>query len=279
MLRSSCVVALVWCLGLTGAAGPVRAAQGTLLGVAYEDPAAAALSAPSRGQGEPGPGTTLEVARVRDPSGLTLVIRALQAASPLNRSLEATIEVSRDCPYEVQSTNIQLRSAHEGHVIIKDAGPLTRQFVYRPWTSMSSGATVEAHVFVKSKPGLRRAVQAVFGGRTQVVRLSAQLPEHAFSRKSTVGGSVVASSSLGTSPAPYASVRLESDQPGMSSVFFTGRDGMYWFYGVPPGRYKLTIEWSGRVRSVAITVQDQPITDIQEFQPIDVGLSSAAGQG
>lgn len=63
--------------------------------------------------------------------------------------------------------------------------------------------------------------------------------------------------------AAYVSVTLFNSQLGRSAPAYTGSDGMYYFYNVPPGFYTLEIWLSpGKALVYRIQVYDQPYTDI-----------------
>jgi Carboxypeptidase regulatory-like domain len=69
-------------------------------------------------------------------------------------------------------------------------------------------------------------------------------------------------------PAVYVSVTLNNDGRGRSAPAYTGPDGMYYLYNVPPGTYYLEI-WAYRnQRPIVYTiyVNDQPLTDIAPIQ-------------
>lgn len=65
-------------------------------------------------------------------------------------------------------------------------------------------------------------------------------------------------------PATYISVTLNSPTMGRSSPTYTGADGMYYLYNVPPGNYLLEI-WPSPGKppiTYKISVYDQPYVDI-----------------
>lgn len=71
-------------------------------------------------------------------------------------------------------------------------------------------------------------------------------------------------------PAPYVAVTLVNPQMGRSKPAYTGTDGMYYLFNVPPGVYQLEIWWS-RDPSQApyrynISVNAGPYTDIAPIQ-------------
>lgn len=65
-------------------------------------------------------------------------------------------------------------------------------------------------------------------------------------------------------PATYVSVTLNSPKMGRSSQAYTGADGMYYLYNVPPGDYQLEVwAYPGRAPiTYNIRVYDRPYTDI-----------------
>jgi hypothetical protein len=70
-------------------------------------------------------------------------------------------------------------------------------------------------------------------------------------------------SSGAISPAPHIQVNLVESVQKSSSSTFTGFDGMYYFFNVPPGQYSLEIRASGnKPLNYKITVSDQPFTRI-----------------
>ena len=70
-------------------------------------------------------------------------------------------------------------------------------------------------------------------------------------------------SSGAISPAPHIQVNLVESVQKRSSSTFTGFDGMYYFFNVPPGQYTLEIRASGnKPLNYKITVRDQPSTRI-----------------
>ncbi len=64
--------------------------------------------------------------------------------------------------------------------------------------------------------------------------------------------------------ATYVSVTLNNPRMGRSSPAYSGGDGMYYLYNVPPGDYQLEIwAYPGRPPlTINIRVNDQPYTDI-----------------
>ena len=67
--------------------------------------------------------------------------------------------------------------------------------------------------------------------------------------------------------APYVPVTLENGIRGRSSVAYSGTDGMYYLYNVPPGDYYLQI-WLNPNEPLVyrITVANGPYTDIAQIQ-------------
>jgi hypothetical protein len=65
------------------------------------------------------------------------------------------------------------------------------------------------------------------------------------------------------SPAPHIQVNLVDPVQKRSSSTFTGFDGMYYFFNVPPGQYTLEIRTSkDKLLGFKITVRDRPSTRI-----------------
>lgn len=70
-------------------------------------------------------------------------------------------------------------------------------------------------------------------------------------------------------PAVYVRVTLRSDRLGRSGPAYSGTDGMYYFYNVPPGTYYLEIwPYPNQQQPIVyvIYVNDQPLTDIAPIQ-------------
>jgi|GEM_PF-1866076 hypothetical protein len=65
-------------------------------------------------------------------------------------------------------------------------------------------------------------------------------------------------------PAVYVPVTLYNDGNGRSAPAYTGPDGMYYLYNVPPGTYSLEIWAYPNQRPIVYTiyVYNQPLTDI-----------------
>ena len=65
-------------------------------------------------------------------------------------------------------------------------------------------------------------------------------------------------------PASYVSVTLNNPKIGRSSPAYTGADGMYYLYNVPPGDYQLEVwAYPGKPPlTFNIRVYDRPYTDI-----------------
>jgi hypothetical protein len=69
-------------------------------------------------------------------------------------------------------------------------------------------------------------------------------------------------------PAVYVRITLYNDRVGRSAPAYTGTDGMYYLYNVPPGYYTLEIWRYPNQRPIVYTIQvsNQPITDIAPIQ-------------
>ena len=69
-------------------------------------------------------------------------------------------------------------------------------------------------------------------------------------------------------PAVYVRVTLYNDSRGRSAPAYTGTDGMFYLYNVPPGSYYLEIWPYPNQRPIVYTiyVSDQPFTDIAAIQ-------------
>ncbi len=79
----------------------------------------------------------------------------------------------------------------------------------------------------------------------------------------TVRGRLDREGSSGPYPAAYVKVTLYAPDIGRSSPVYTGSDGMYYFYNVPPGDYILEI-WRNRAKTITYSIQilNEPYTDI-----------------
>src|SRR5690349_13815015 len=91
----------------------------------------------------------------------------------------------------------------------------------------------------------------------------------AFTYASTVRGRLERKDSYGRPyPAGYVAVTLYQEGKGRSAPAYTGADGMYYLYNVPPGTYSLEI-WANPNRPpivYTIHVSNQPLTDIAAIQ-------------
>lgn len=66
-------------------------------------------------------------------------------------------------------------------------------------------------------------------------------------------------------PAVYVRVTLSNERQGRSAPAYTGTDGMFYLYNVPPGSYYLEIwPYPNQQQPIVYTiyVSDQPVTDI-----------------
>jgi hypothetical protein len=85
---------------------------------------------------------------------------------------------------------------------------------------------------------------------------------------STVRGMLFRRDGYGTAyAAPYVGVSLYNSQQGRSSLAYSGTDGMYYLYNVPPGDYSLQI-WLAPNRPVVYTIRvlNVPYVDIAPIQ-------------
>lgn len=91
----------------------------------------------------------------------------------------------------------------------------------------------------------------------------------AFAYAGTVRGRLERRDGYGRAyPAGYVAVTLFQDGRGRSAPAYTGADGMYYLYNVPPGTYALEI-WASPNRApivYTIYVSNQPMTDIAAIQ-------------
>ena len=69
-------------------------------------------------------------------------------------------------------------------------------------------------------------------------------------------------------PAMGIPVNVNHVNKGRSGTSYTGPDGMYYLYGIPPGRYTLEIwPWPNRPPITrTIQVFERPLTDIPPFR-------------
>jgi hypothetical protein len=91
----------------------------------------------------------------------------------------------------------------------------------------------------------------------------------AFTYASTVRGRLDRRDNYGRMyPAVYVPVTLYQQGRGRSAPAYTGSDGMYYLYNVPPGTYSLEIWAYPNQRPIVYTiyVYDQPLTDIAPIQ-------------
>lgn len=82
----------------------------------------------------------------------------------------------------------------------------------------------------------------------------------------TVRGRLDRQGPYGIYPTPYVPVTLYSPFYGRTSPAYTGTDGMYYIYNVPPGDYTLEIWIQGfsyQPITYGIRVFDQPYVDIR----------------
>jgi hypothetical protein len=69
-------------------------------------------------------------------------------------------------------------------------------------------------------------------------------------------------------PAVYVPITLYNERLGRSAPAYSGTDGMYYIYNVPPGTYYLEIWPYPNQRPIVYTiyVSNQPVTDIAPIQ-------------
>ena len=65
-----------------------------------------------------------------------------------------------------------------------------------------------------------------------------------------------------TFPAQGISVTVTNAQSGRSNPSYSGPDGMYYLYNIPPGSYTLEVWISNSPMNFQIQVLNQPYTDI-----------------
>ena len=91
----------------------------------------------------------------------------------------------------------------------------------------------------------------------------------AFTYAGTVRGRVDRRDGYGrVYPAVYVAVTLFQQGKGRSAPSYTGSDGMYYLYNVPPGTYNLEIWAYPNQPPIVYTIYvgDQPLTDIKPIQ-------------
>lgn len=76
----------------------------------------------------------------------------------------------------------------------------------------------------------------------------------------TVRGMVMHQTPYG--PTPAASVPVELTQAGHRSTIYTDRQGLYYFYNVPPGSCSITIKGTNPPLKVQINVTPSPYTNV-----------------
>lgn len=99
----------------------------------------------------------------------------------------------------------------------------------------------------------------------RLAALGAALAFAAGAAAQTVHGRILRATSYGIYPVPSLAVTLSSPQRGRSATAYTGQDGGYVFYNVPPGRYSLEM-WTGRSPvSAPIDVFNRPLTELPPY--------------
>lgn len=66
--------------------------------------------------------------------------------------------------------------------------------------------------------------------------------------------------------APYVKVSLNNQARGRSALAYSGTDGMYYLYNVPPGDYLLEIWTPTKLLRYKISVSNERYTDIAQIQ-------------
>jgi hypothetical protein len=110
---------------------------------------------------------------------------------------------------------------------------------------------------------LRKAIGTLVGLALVLFTLSA------FTYAGTVRGRLDRRDGYGrVYPAVYVAVTLFQDGRGRSAPAYTGTDGMYYLYNVPPGTYNLEIWAYPNQPPIVYTiyVANQPLTDIKPIQ-------------
>ena len=82
-----------------------------------------------------------------------------------------------------------------------------------------------------------------------------------------VRGKLYREGTQGRYPAVNVLLTLHSPSMGRSARSYTGRDGMYYFYNVPPGHYTLEI-WGYGPKPIIhrIDVTNRPYNDMREIR-------------
>jgi hypothetical protein len=79
----------------------------------------------------------------------------------------------------------------------------------------------------------------------------------------TVQGRLDRQGPRGPYPAAMVAVTLNSPRTGRSAPTYTGNDGRYYFYRVPPGGYSLEVwGYGNQPRTFPIQVGNQPVTNV-----------------
>jgi hypothetical protein len=83
---------------------------------------------------------------------------------------------------------------------------------------------------------------------------------------SVVRGRLLRATPQGNYPAQQIRVTLNSQQYGRSNPTFSGSDGMYYLYNIPPGPYAVEVWVSNQPLTTHIQVGPQGYTDVPVIQ-------------
>ena len=79
---------------------------------------------------------------------------------------------------------------------------------------------------------------------------------------STVRGKLIRIGPQGTYPAGGIRVTVNSQYRGRSNPAYSGPDGMFYLYNIPPGQYVLEVWATSPALFFTIQVREQPFSDV-----------------
>jgi hypothetical protein len=94
------------------------------------------------------------------------------------------------------------------------------------------------------------------------------LAQSALAGGSTVRGKLFRMTPQGQSyPAGGLGVSVTNQKYGRSSMVYTGADGMFYLYNIPPGAFTLEV-WTGKNQALQFPIQvhEKPYTDISPIK-------------
>lgn len=86
----------------------------------------------------------------------------------------------------------------------------------------------------------------------------------------TVRGQLIRQTDRGSHPAAYILVNLRASQSRDSSKAYSGTDGYYYFYNVPPGQYVLEIKPSSAQAPITTQIIVEPDQRLTSVDPISI---------